>query len=80
MPQSLRRSRTAAIGLAALLAALPAGGVLAVVAPGGVTIEGDVVVTGKLTASDDVLAGEISLKTHRHPGVQTGGGQTGTPS
>ncbi|ARC36184.1 CAP domain-containing protein [Paracoccus yeei] len=29
MPQSLRRSRTAAIGLAALLAALPAGGVLA---------------------------------------------------
>jgi hypothetical protein len=35
--------------------------------------------TGKLTASDDVIANGISLHDHKHDGVQTGSGQTGTP-
>lgn len=41
---------------------------------GGATVSGSVAVSG-----GDVTADGISLKTHRHGGVQTGGGQTGTP-
>lgn len=36
-------------------------------------------VTGDVEADGDVKAGAISLKTHKHSGVQSGGGQTGTP-
>lgn len=39
----------------------------------GITIHGTVTVTG------DVIADGISLKTHKHGGVTTGGGQTGVP-
>lgn len=63
----------------ALVATLPAGGTAAITAPGGITITGDVLVNGKLTATNDVLAGSISLKTHKHGGVQAGGAQTGVP-
>jgi phage baseplate assembly protein V len=52
-----------------------------------VEFEGDVEIDGKLKVSDDisttsgdVKAGVITLKTHKHPGVQTGGGITGTPT
>ena len=45
----------------------------------GVTINGDVHVTGTLTADTDVVGGGKSLKTHKHGGVTTGSGQTGTP-
>lgn len=62
-----------------LTAILPAGGRVEVTAPGGITIDGDVQVNGTLTATQDVRAGEISLKTHRHSGVQVGGGNTGAP-
>ena len=34
---------------------------------------------GPLTVTNDVTAGGVSLKTHKHGGVQTGSGQTGTP-
>lgn len=34
---------------------------------------------GPLTVTNDVTAGGISLMTHKHTGVQPGGGQTGTP-
>lgn len=44
-----------------------------------VEITGDVAVTGGVTATDDVVAGTISLKTHRHGGVQSGGSNTSTP-
>jgi phage baseplate assembly protein V len=68
-----------------LEATLPAGGVARIVAPGGVEIEGDVTitgdvdVTGTLTASEDVKAGAISLKSHKHGNVQAGGAKTGGP-
>lgn len=45
----------------------------------GVAIHGDVTVQGKIEATGDVKAGTISLKTHKHGGVQSGGSQTGTP-
>lgn len=44
-----------------------------------VTINGDVQVNGKLTASADVLAGTISLQTHRTGGVTPGSGTSGVP-
>lgn len=34
---------------------------------------------GTVNATTDVVGGGISLKTHKHGGVTTGGGQTGTP-
>lgn len=62
-----------------LVVELPDGATAAIVAPGGVTIEGDVEITGKLTASDDVIGGGKSLKSHVHGGVQAGGAMTGAP-
>lgn len=55
-------------------------------APGGITINGPLAVTGDVTvdggieASDDVTGGGVSLKSHRHSGVQAGGAQTGAPA
>jgi phage baseplate assembly protein V len=63
----------------ALAITLPAGATAQLIADGGITITGDIDLTGKLTASDDVLAGTISLKNHKHGGVQTGAAQTGVP-
>lgn len=34
---------------------------------------------GPVTVTNDVKAGGISLQTHKHGGVETGGGQTGGP-
>lgn len=61
-----------------LLIQLPSGGSTVLVSD-TVDIVGDVNVTGKLTASDDVLAGSVSLKNHKHSGVQSGGAQSGAP-
>lgn len=58
---------------------IAAGGVTIEAADGGVAIKGDVTVEGKITASDDVLVGAISLKSHKHGGVQVGGAQSGGP-
>ncbi|WP_338401570.1 phage baseplate assembly protein V [Sphingomonas ursincola] len=55
----------------------PAG--LTINAEAGVTINGDVTLNGTLTATEDVVAAGISLKSHKHGGTQPGGGQTGTP-
>lgn len=69
----------------ALTAILPAGATALVEAPGGlivrgpVTIEGDVTLTGRMDASDDVTANGVSLKTHKHGDVQAGTAQTGEP-
>jgi hypothetical protein len=52
---------------------------------GPVTIQGtlsttdDVSITGKLTATTDVLAGIVSLKSHKHTGVTPGTGVSGPP-
>lgn len=76
-----------------LVAQLPAGGSIVVTAPGGVlidaqdgvtiggpvTINGDVAVTGAITASEDVVGGSISLKAHLHGNVAAGSAKTGAP-
>jgi len=62
-----------------LSATLPAGGKAQLNAPGGVTILGNVDITGTVTVSADVVASGISLVTHKHGGVQTGSGTTAVP-
>lgn len=62
-----------------LSATLPAGGKAQLTAPGGVTILGNVDITGTVTVSADVVASGISLVTHKHGGVQTGSGTTAVP-
>lgn len=62
-----------------LTAILPAGGSVAIDATGGVTIKGDLSVDGLISATDDVKAGAISLKHHKHGQVQAGGAQSGEP-
>jgi phage baseplate assembly protein V len=55
---------------------LTAGAIGTSTADGGngkITVEGDIETTG------DVKAGTVSLKTHKHLGVTTGGGISGTP-
>jgi phage baseplate assembly protein V len=70
----------------ALAAHLPAGATVTIVADGGVAIQGDVAITGNVqvtghvTASEDVVAGGISLKSHKHGGVQAGAAETGAPA
>ena len=66
---------------------LAGGNIINVVAPGGVnittptaTINGDLHVTGKITADNDVQTGNIKLGTHKHGGVQSGGSSTGGPT
>ena len=65
---------------------LPAGATLAITAPGGSTITGDVTIngnlvcTGTVTGESDVLGGGKSLKSHKHTGVQAGAAQTGAPA
>jgi hypothetical protein len=44
-----------------------------------VTADSSVIVGGAVNASGDVTAGAISLKTHKHGGVATGGAQTTGP-
>ncbi len=62
-----------------LTATLPGGGKAKLTAPGGVTILGDVDITGLVTVSDDVIAAGISLVNHVHGGVQSGPSKTGAP-
>lgn len=54
--------------------------------PGGIELigplkhsGGDTTTTGAITAQKDVRGGGISLMSHRHGGVQSGGSQTGGP-
>lgn len=66
-------------GTHTLSCTLPAGGKAQLTAPGGVTIHGNVDITGTVTVSTDVIAAGISLVTHKHGGVQTGSGTTAVP-
>ena len=61
------------------LAVTLSGGSASLAVPGGLTIEGDVTVTGKIAASQDVTAAGISLKSHPHDKVQPGSGQSAGP-
>lgn len=69
----------------ALAISLAGGGTVAIVADGGVSItgpvsiDGDLQVTGAITATGDVTGDGISLASHTHPGVQSGGSNTGGP-
>jgi phage baseplate assembly protein V len=54
------------------VARIEAGSEIQMVAPA-------VNITSTVTVSNDVVAGGISLKTHKHGGVQGGSGQTSTP-
>ncbi|WP_313103802.1 phage baseplate assembly protein V [Stutzerimonas nitrititolerans] len=62
-----------------LTATLPDGGKAKLVAPGGVSILGDVDITGLVNVSEDVVAAGISLVNHVHGGVQGGPSNTGAP-
>jgi len=64
----------------------PAGQIVNVTAPGGMTITtptlhitGDVNCDKTVTATTDVMGGGKSLKTHVHTGVTSGGGTSGPP-
>ena len=52
---------------------------------GGHTVTGESVsngnqtINGSITATGDVKSGGVSLKSHKHGGVETGGGSTSTP-
>jgi Phage protein Gp138 N-terminal domain/GpV Apex motif len=59
---------------------LAAGGIVNIVAPGGVNINGDVSVTGKVSATKNGTFNGIDMDTHVHTGVQTGSGTTGPPT
>lgn len=75
-----------------LTLSLAAAGKIIASAPGGFEFTGkskftgDMTLTGKLDASDkitsanDVVAGAVSLKTHKHTGVTAGAAQTGVPA
>lgn len=64
---------------------LTAGATARIIAPGGltidadVTINGDIALQGKMTASDDVIADGKSLKSHKHGRVMAGAAQSGPP-
>lgn len=76
-----------------LSATLPADGVTNLISKGGINIEGPInhkgdyvqegnqTVTGKVTVSEDVVAGanRISLVQHPHGGVMSGPGKTSAP-
>lgn len=66
---------------------LAAGGVVNIVAPGGVNINGataitgDVAVTGKIDATKEITAkGTHTVSAHIHGGVQSGGSNTAPPT
>jgi phage baseplate assembly protein V len=63
-----------------LLATLPAGGRVEIIAPGGFKLQGDVDIDGLLTVTRDVVAAGISLVKHPHGGVQSGNAKTGAPT
>lgn len=46
---------------------------------GGLAIQGDVTVTGTIDADGQITSGGIGLTSHKHGGVQTGGGTSGVP-
>ena len=46
---------------------------------GDLTVNGSVQVDGNIHSNGDTVAGSISLKSHRHGGVQSGKSSTGAP-
>lgn len=44
------------------------------------TVKGNINLIGSMSSSGDIVAGGVSLINHTHSGVDTGGGNTGTPN
>lgn len=44
-----------------------------------ITLNGNLQVNGRITSTGDVKAGDISLESHKHSGVESGGSTTGVP-
>ncbi|WP_084390914.1 phage baseplate assembly protein V [Novosphingobium capsulatum] len=65
----------------AVLSYDPESHTLALAMPDGgkVALTGDLTVSGKVEAGEDVTAAGISLKSHKHGQVQAGSAQSGTP-
>ncbi|MCG2614900.1 phage baseplate assembly protein V [Terrimonas sp. NA20] len=69
-------------GATTIVGALTVGAISVSAGSGGggtMDIEGDMNIQGKIDATGDVTAGGISVKLHKHTGVQTGPGVTGPP-
>lgn len=49
------------------------------ITPQGATLNADLTVNGKIAATGDVVAGNISVQKHTHGDVQPGSGSTGEP-
>ena len=47
---------------------------------GDLQVNGDIRATGTATIDTDVIGGGVSLKTHLHPGVESGSSVTGPPA
>ena len=47
---------------------------------GDTTINGNLVINGTITATGEITGNSIPLSTHKHTGVQTGSGTSGTPT
>ena len=68
-----------------LEAVLPGGATVSIVAPGGVTLDadvrisGDLQVDGKIAAGGDITADNISLVHHKHGLVKAGTDKSGAP-
>jgi len=60
-------------------AAIVLNGPISQTAGSGNAIFAGSITTPSTVEASDVIGGGISLKTHKHGGVQTGGGQTGSP-
>ena len=56
-----------------------AGSVFLEITNSGINIKGNVNVTGTIVASGEITGNSIPLSGHIHPGVTTGGGDTGAP-
>lgn len=60
---------------------LAPGGHVNIVAPGGLSVNGALNVTGAVVASGEgTFNGGHTVSAHKHPGVTTGAGITGTPT
>lgn len=69
----LRNGQIVEVDAAGSMIVKIAGSPILTVTPAGVQVN------GKITATEDVVGGGVSLKSHTHGGVQAGGAQTGKP-
>lgn len=58
---------------------IAADGKINIVAPTGLEVTGNVLVTGSLVAQTGLSTNTVSLNSHLHSGVTTGGGNSGPP-